>query len=480
MPGACACLDTPPCRNFRDHLSFFQRGAPSQVVWEIPQPCCCVPLSGRWRLRYRGENVNAFSGTSVRITADGDGEGGVLFDGTVRYFENGVLIFERRIVVPNSGAGNRCEPYGLEITGMVPYVPSSDPMSNAVGSGVEVIEGIASFGQWERLGTCSVFRAWGAGGPTSNQEYANWEIESTFIPGDQCSPDCFACCVGGGCLNTNAATCAVLQGQFFDGNRCGDRGVLCANENIGACCRSGQPCTLTSGEECDAAGGLFFLGQPCPFVCNALGPFGACCKPDGTCFDGVNVSTCTSAGGTFQGAGTDCLHTTCGGPSLGACCKEAGSCVLRTNQQCAIEGGVWRGPGTDCATPCPFGGCCKPDGTCANTTPWTCEALFGGTYLGDGIMCDSRGQSGCFGACCVKGNCVQTTIAGCAAAGGNWMGLTPCGPGLCVGKQPARVPPRQPLPYPKSLWTPSRRIIVPAGSGCSGCGGKVKAGELLP
>jgi len=43
----------------------------------------------------------------------------------------------------------------------------------------------------------------------------------------------------------------------------------------------------------------------------ALLPAGACCYFGGACTDEPDAATCTGLGGTFQGAGTDCLTTTC-------------------------------------------------------------------------------------------------------------------------------------------------------------------------
>ena len=79
---------------------------------------------------------------------------------------------------------------------------------------------------------------------------------------------------------------------------------------------------------------------------------GACCFGDGSCIE-VNPGDCATAGGVFQGTGTDCGTTFC--PDLtGACCFIDGSCIEVLEAACNSSGGIFQGSGTDCgSTFCP-------------------------------------------------------------------------------------------------------------------------------
>lgn len=74
---------------------------------------------------------------------------------------------------------------------------------------------------------------------------------------------------------------------------------------------------------------------------------GACCLPDGTCFE-TNSAGCSSAGGTYNGNGTDCTPNPCPQPS-GACCAPAGTCTFVTQASCTGAGGTWTSAGQTCA-----------------------------------------------------------------------------------------------------------------------------------
>jgi hypothetical protein len=112
---------------------------------------------------------------------------------------------------------------------------------------------------------------------------------------------------------------------------------------------------------------------------------GACCYDDGTCDSPITQFDCTSAGGTYQGDGTDCDSVTC----TGVCC-EPGCVDDSTPDSCTADGGTWQGFGTTCADdppPCPStatGACCNDDdGSCTITTEADCT----GTYQGDDTTC---------------------------------------------------------------------------------------------
>jgi spore coat protein A len=75
---------------------------------------------------------------------------------------------------------------------------------------------------------------------------------------------------------------------------------------------------------------------------------GACCQPDGTC-QVMTSAACTTAGGTYQGNGTDCTPNPCPQPS-GACCANNGSCTFVTAVDCASVGGTFQGGLVSCAS----------------------------------------------------------------------------------------------------------------------------------
>lgn len=106
----------------------------------------------------------------------------------------------------------------------------------------------------------------------------------------------------------------------------------------------------------------------------------------------------------------------------GACCLPNGSCVGDISQaDCTAQGGTYRGNGTVCDADSCKGACCVPTtGNCVFTTVSNCAAA-NGVFQGFGVTCDS---AACFGACCLPdGNCLNAvTSQQCAAAGGVFQG----------------------------------------------------------
>lgn len=66
---------------------------------------------------------------------------------------------------------------------------------------------------------------------------------------------------------------------------------------------------------------------------------GACCLPDGRC-EGMELESCTSLEGFYQGDGTAC-------GAMGAC-DVGESCVETTEDCCLSDGGTYDGDGTSC------------------------------------------------------------------------------------------------------------------------------------
>jgi hypothetical protein len=70
---------------------------------------------------------------------------------------------------------------------------------------------------------------------------------------------------------------------------------------------------------------------------------GACCiaNADGTlhCIE-TDELHCLDEGGDWQGAGTHCENSSCGGPSHGACCINGG-CLMLSTDDCDMVHGSW-------------------------------------------------------------------------------------------------------------------------------------------
>lgn len=79
------------------------------------------------------------------------------------------------------------------------------------------------------------------------------------------------------------------------------------------------------------------------------------------------------------------------------------------------------------------GACCLFDNSCTITSQRLCEH-GGGTYQGDGTLCDPNpcGGGPATGACCNQGVCTITDMISCFAGGGYYIGDgVPCSPDPC-------------------------------------------------
>ncbi|MFN0150368.1 MAG: hypothetical protein ACKVU1_06610 [bacterium] len=152
----------------------------------------------------------------------------------------------------------------------------------------------------------------------------------------------------------------------------------------------------------------------------------ACCFVDGTCSD-LTVDECALAGGTSQGAGSDCATTTCT-DFTGACCYLDGTCADDLLEaDCVANGGAFQGGGSDCASAnCPnfYGACCFNDGSCADGALEADCVAAGGSFQGGGTDCGSANCVNLHGACCLpNGQCIDSTLeANCVGAGGTFQG----------------------------------------------------------
>ncbi len=137
-----------------------------------------------------------------------------------------------------------------------------------------------------------------------------------------------------------------------------------------------------------------------------------------------------------QLVGNVCLCEATSDPE-GACCLEDGSCVVLNADDCDFEGGTYLGDGTLCdPDPCSHektGACCLSNGICIVVTASQCLESRG-TYFGDGSLCKPDPcDDDPLGACCAPGQpCLVTTPDECAALEGEYQGAdVPCDPDPC-------------------------------------------------
>jgi hypothetical protein len=78
----------------------------------------------------------------------------------------------------------------------------------------------------------------------------------------------------------------------------------------GACCYPGDHCAFSTQFLCDQAGGMFYVGAPCPAISMCDQSVQACCYQDGSCTM-VHPIICLADGGSPKGAGSDCDPPPC-------------------------------------------------------------------------------------------------------------------------------------------------------------------------
>lgn len=153
-----------------------------------------------------------------------------------------------------------------------------------------------------------------------------------------------ACCrTDGTCQNdVEQSHCSGFGEVWYQGQTCTQ--ITCRPR--GACCRQGGCLQLVDPDQCAAIGGVYAgHGTNCSDnVCVA----GACCIPQtGECIQNF-VFQCITLGGDFLGPGTSCNPNLCPQP-LGACCFGQYCIAGQTAAQCTSAGGKWAGAWTDCA-----------------------------------------------------------------------------------------------------------------------------------
>ncbi len=165
---------------------------------------------------------------------------------------------------------------------------------------------------------------------------------------------------------------------------------------------------------------------------------GACCDPQGTCFDDTLDTVCADFGpdATFF-EGQLCADVTCPGPT-GACCAF-GTCLSdQTPLQCDTNGGTYLGDATVCTnSPCVAGACCATDGSCSDQIEMLCTA-GGGAFHGVGTNCAGVNCPQPSGACCFGEVCVENQQQVNCEVTGVWLGpQTTCAGTPCIAGCPA-------------------------------------------
>jgi len=146
----------------------------------------------------------------------------------------------------------------------------------------------------------------------------------------------------------------------------------------------------------------------------------------------------------------------------GACCFPDGDCQILSSAGCASAGGSYQGDGALCdPNPCPqpAGACCLPGGGCSEVTPMECIAL-GGSWQGPDVPCVPDPCAPPVGACCFDdGTCLELPQTDCVSQAGTYHGDgSVCAPDLCPL---VLTPYLDPLPIPP-LATPTSG--VPGGA----------------
>jgi hypothetical protein len=252
-------------------------------------------------------------------------------------------------------------------------------------------------------------------------------VEACCLPGGGCEDADALCCVNelGGTPQGAATFCTVPEACCLDDDSCVMVDPICCDDLGGTPQGPGTQCTQPEACCIPDPG----LGQICldidPLCCDDLGGIAqgagalcspntiACCLDDGSCYD-VDELCCDEMGGTpslwsnvcLGDSDTNGIDDACEPPPVGACCYALGlgdptQCVVTTEAECnAIYAGTYEGDGTTCAG---IEACCMPDDTCVDADALCCEVELGGMPQGAGSACSANTI-----ACCIDESGVTT------------------------------------------------------------------------
>lgn len=201
-----------------------------------------------------------------------------------------------------------------------------------------------------------------------------------------------------------------------------------------ACCSTTttteNPCSRHCIYKGDGSGGWTQISNPCSGGCPCPSPLGqshdSCEKIELKC--GSRPSTTTT---TTTGTGAPTTTTTTTARPQGACCYSGynpSGCVNTWQIECTSAGGTWLGAGTNCSTSsCPVTTTVAPTTSTTTTTagPTTTTTTTTTTAAPLGRCCSGTGQWGV--------GCEITTEAQCNAVLGNWVNGQTCVSMPCVG-----------------------------------------------
>ena len=300
-----------------------------------------------------------------------------------------------------------------------------------------------------------------------------------FTPCEQIAPPRCACC------NTTTAT-PCLRSCVFKGDGSGGWTQL-SNPCLTSC-----PCPSPLGQSKDSCDRLELAcgSRPSttpPGSTSSTTSSTTTARPQGSCcYSGYNPTgcvvtwqiECTSAGGQWLGAGTNCTSNPCPVTTtlapLGRCCYNFGQCATNNAAQCGVLGGTWTAGIPNCqnhtcpttpaptttvtsttTTTVPLGRCCYgPDYVlCASgKRQLECQSLNG--IWTQGVTCNT---ASCGGFCCYLSGgqpaCNDNeSSASCSSLGGTWYpysanpgvncSMTPCN----TTPAPTTAPPTTPAP----------------------------------
>lgn len=197
-----------------------------------------------------------------------------------------------------------------------------------------------------------------------------------------------------------------------------------------ATCCNAFPTTDTSGLQHSTGNWLFGLN------CGAFG----CPANGGWASFNQLPGFCRPSGDWVMRATWESVN--CSTP-VGACCN-GGNCTVSTQADCSNTGGTYQGDGVVCnPTLCALatGACCVL-GQCDQHTQPECQSM-GGTYFGDLTSCASVNCPQPTGACCFvsTGGCVNLTQQNCEGAGGIYHGAgTACATTVCFPRGACCMP----------------------------------------
>ena len=224
-----------------------------------------------------------------------------------------------------------------------------------------------------------------------------------------------ACCLGSGCSLLSGPDCAAAGGLWLGGaGGCDPNPCLPA-----ACCVEGE-CTLLTYADCAVAGGEWPGRESCeedPCVEQA------CCV--GQFCRVLREEQCVASGGTWQDAASACDPNPC----VPSPCCTGEECRVLAFADCLAAGGAWEPELASCdPNPCVPVPCCVAQ-LCQLATLSECLSL-GGVWLDGEEACE---PNPCIWyACCHEGNCFVGREEQCSEAGGVWQeGFASCDPDPC-------------------------------------------------